>query len=300
MLKIKNLDLGIREKLDVLVLDVTEATTKGGKPYVIFTVTDGEATVKIRKWDCVATDYERAKNTVVEMNVKSSMYNGEITYDTDFAVFSKKPMDEFIKKVPGDIQKMMDEILERVSRIADAELRSMVENILLQEKDRLLYWAAAKSHHHALYGGLLYHMYRMGKNADMQCDLYPNLDRDILVAGAYLHDIGKLIELDTNKLGNADYTTEGSLLGHIYIGMEYLEKNQGTVDQKKLLHLKHMIASHHGCPEWGALMAPKTAEAQMLHFLDMIDSRMYMFEDTYKTMESDTIVKTPSGSVYKF
>lgn len=300
MLKLKDLDLGVREKLDVLVTDVAEAETKTKKPYVIFVVTDGDTVAKVRKWDCRGIEYERAVNRVVSMNVKSSMYGGEVTYDTDMAVYSDASVSDFVRKVPEEIGKMYEEITKRVKRFQDESLRNMMLTVLEQNEEKLMYWAAAKSQHHALYGGLLYHMYRMGKNADMQCDIYSTLNRDILVAGAYLHDIGKLKELETNSLGNADYTTEGNLLGHLYLGMETLEKYKESVDEKTLMHLKHMIASHHGTLEWGAIVEPKTAEAQMLHFLDMMDSRMYTFEEQYKDMESDSFSKTGKGQIYKF
>lgn len=302
MLKLKNLDLGVREKLDVLVTDVTEAETKTKKPYVIFTATDGEQTVKVKKWDCCLSDYERAKNHVITMNIKAGTYGGETTYDTDMAVYSDADVKQFIPSVPGNIEEMIRTMKNRADAFSNNALKECVQFFLKTEKERLNHWAAAKRNHHALYGGLVYHMYRMGKAADALCDVYQDLDRDLLVAGAYLHDIGKLQELDTNELGIAEYTTEGNLFGHLYLGMQMLDEYTKDHDLPTDIgwQLKHMIASHHGTREWGAVVEPKTAEAQMLHYLDMIDSRMYVFEEMYNNMESDSFEKSPIGQIYKF
>ena len=128
-----------------------------------------------------------------------------------------------------------------------------------------------------------------------------------MIAGTYLHDIGKLKELETDILGASKYTTIGNMLGHLYIGAEivseYNQKMEEPVDEEILLQLKHMILSHHGKKEWGAVVEPKTIEAQMLHLLDLFDSRMYIFEDAYKNAEPGVATNPIFGigtSVYKF
>lgn len=303
---LKDLDMGIREQVDVLLLNVEERETKTGKSYTVLKVTDGEIEVDVKKWDSVLTDYEHLRNSVVTLNIKTSMYGTEITYDTDMVLHSSKSVEEFVPKVPIDCKETFHQIMERVSHISNDYIRVLTKHILANHKDQLLYWSAAKGNHHALYGGLLYHMYRMMENADAQCDLYPTLDRNIMIAGTLLHDIGKLKELDTNELGVADYTRDGSLLGHAYIGMNMVQEYGAALDVPSdiIVQLQHMIAAHHGNLEWGAISVPKTMEAQMLHLLDMIDSRMYMFEDTMKTMEpnkpSNKIYGLGGVSIYKF
>ena len=304
-MKFKNLGMGIREIMDVLLLDVVERETKNGKSYTVLTVTDGEQTIDVKKWDSVLADYENLKNTVVTLNVKSSMYGSDLTYDTDIVTRSHKPVSDFIPKVPLEPTQMMNDIMARIQQMQDNKLRKLVEMVFNDHQSELMYWAAAKGMHHALYGGLLYHIYRMGMNADAQCNIYPELNRDLLVAGAYLHDIGKLMELNTSTLGTAEYTTTGSLVGHAYLGMHMLEDygKKCDVPQNTVLQLQHMVASHHGNLEWGAVTVPQTMEAQMLHYLDMIDSRMYMYEDTYKVLEPGKPSNKIFGlgtSVFKF
>lgn len=306
MMKLKDLDMGIREQVDVLLLNVEERETKTGKSYTVLTVTDGDMIVEVKKWDSILVDYEHFKNSVITLNVKCSMYGNDITYDTDSVFCSTKPITEFIPKAPIDFKVTFDKIMDRVNKIGNDYVRTLTEQILTNHKERLLYWSAAKGNHHALYGGLLYHMYRMMENADMQCNLYPTLDRNIMIAGTLLHDIGKLKELDTNELGVADYTRDGSLLGHAYMGMNMVQEygSKLNVPTDIVVQLQHMIAAHHGNLEWGAISVPKTMEAQMMHFLDMIDSRMYIFEDTIKSMEpnkpSNKVYGLGGVSIYKF
>lgn len=305
MRKLNELEVGTKKEINVLVTGLEERMTKNNRPYVVFKVTDGEITADVRKWDSTLVEYSCFKDTVVNMDIRTSVYNDNRSYDTDIILPTSLPVTDFVRKVPEDISMMMSSILERVKQISTPELREMLFGIIMDFKQPLMYWAAAKSMHHNLYGGLLYHMYRMGKNADLQCDIYPMLNRDLLICGVYLHDIGKLQELDTSIMGSADYTLTGSLLGHLYLGMNLVEEYtlRFKLPEELKLQLLHMIASHHGKQEYGALVVPKTLEAEMLHFLDMIDSKMYAIEDTLTNMGDDqnsALVKSLNTTIYRF
>ena len=154
--------------------------------------------------------------------------------------------------------------------------------------------SAAKAMHHNIYGGLAYHTYRMILAAYKLCEVYSLLNRELLVCGTALHDIGKLFELKTTDTGIASYTDMGNLFGHALLGIEMIDRevwrqNQAiggrSYNSEQVAMLKHMIASHHGQPEWGAIRAPSIPEALILHELDMIDSRMYMYEENFASME---------------
>lgn len=305
MRKLNELEVGTKKDLNVLVIGLEERMTKNNRPYVVFQVTDGESVADVRKWDATVVEYDCLKNTVVNMDIRTSVYNNNRTYDTDMVLPTSLPASDYVRKVPEDIAMMMSSIMDRVKKIEMPELRDMLLAILMDYKQPLMYWAAAKSMHHNLYGGLIYHMYRMGKNADLQCDLYPMLNRDLLISGVYLHDIGKLQELDTSIMGTAEYTLTGSLLGHLYLGMNLLEDYalRFKIPEDTKLQLLHMMASHHGKQEYGAIVVPKTLEAEMLHFLDMIDSKMYAMEDALSNMGEDqnsTLVKSVNSTIYRF
>lgn len=305
MRKLNELEVGTKKEINVLVTGLEERMTKNNRPYVVFQVTDGETVADVRKWDATVAEYDCLKDTVVNMDIRTSVYNNNRTYDTDMVLPTSLPASDYVRKVPEDIAMMMSSIMDRVKKIEMPELRDMLLAILMDYKQPLMYWAAAKSMHHNLYGGLIYHMYRMGKNADLQCDLYPMLNRDLLVCGVYLHDIGKLMELDTSIMGSAEYTLTGSLLGHLYLGMNLLEDYalRFKIPEDTKLQLLHMMASHHGKQEYGAIVVPKTLEAEMLHFLDMIDSKMYAMEDALSNMGEDqnsALVKSVNSTIYRF
>ena len=185
--KLKELDLGIREQVDALVLDVMERETKTGKPYVVLKVTDGDTTAEVKKWDARLDDFLPVKNTAVVLNVKASLYGNETTYDTDSCVRSKRPPEDFIRKAPIDLDGTLDAIGSRLDAIADPDLKALMTAIFRDKKSQLRMWSAAKTVHHAIYGGLLYHSYRMMQAADALCQFYPAVDKDLVASGAMLH-----------------------------------------------------------------------------------------------------------------
>ena len=147
---------------------------------------------------------------------------------------------------------------------------------------------AAKRMHHAYLGGLLVHCLSMAVLADKLAAHYNGLDRDLLIAGAILHDVGKLREFDYATV--IDYSDEGRLLSHIVIGLEMLDEKLRQIpdvprDQANLL--KHMIVSHHGEPAFGALEPPKTVEAVVLHYIDDLDSKINAVREFMAKEDSD-------------
>jgi 3'-5' exoribonuclease len=175
----------------------------------------------------------------------------------------------------------------------DFSLTALTVRILSSNLKAFTKSSAAKGMHHNIYGGLAYHTYRMIRSAYSICEVYPLLNRELLVCGTALHDIGKLIEMKTTDTGIASYTDMGNLFGHPLLGIEMIDHEVWNKDQaiggrsynrEQVAMVKHMIASHHGQPEWGAKRYPSTPEAMILHELDMIDSRMYMYEENFAQM----------------
>ena len=144
----------------------------------------------------------------------------------------------------------------------------------------------------------------MAKASEVYTNIY-EVNGDIITAGVILHDIGKLKELDTDDLGSASFTTEGRLFGHLLLGVMMIEevaKEIGTPNEI-VEQLEHIIASHHGKYEYGAIALPATKEAEIVYMLDMADSRIYMYEEAYKKVEPGEMsdyVKGLDKSVIKF
>ncbi len=154
-----------------------------------------------------------------------------------------------------------------------------------------MHFPAAKRHHHALKGGLLYHTLSMLKIGMVLAPLYPFINADLLYAGIILHDLGKVDEMISDPNGIvSDYTTEGKLLGHIVTGIADLKlkgEELGT-DPEILLLLEHMLLSHHYEAEYGSPKRPMFAEAELLHHIDVIDARMNTMERIQNTLEPGT------------
>ena len=186
----------------------------------------------------------------------------------------------------------------------DFSLTALAVRLLMKDYEAFYSSSAAKSMHHNLYGGLVYHTSRMVDAAFAICEVYPMLDRELLVCGTAIHDLGKLKELKTSDTGAASYTTEGSLLGHALLGIEMIDEEvrerdaangRQTYDREDIMCIKHLIASHHGKLEWEAIKLPAMPEAMVLHELDMIDSRIYIYEETFSKTEPGTLSEPVFG-----
>jgi 3'-5' exoribonuclease len=198
------------------------------------------------------------------------------------------------------------QIAEAIKQIADPRLLALSERFLQQHGERFRRAAAARSNHHARRGGLLEHTAGMMKSALALCAVYPDLNRDLLIAGVLFHDVGKLWETCPPERGfGIETELRGELLGHLSIGIELINalwrelpkdewKTLSPVSEEVRLHLLHLIASHHGQLEFGSPVLPKTPEAALLHFIDNIDARLEMFSEAYLSASpSETGVSTP-------
>ncbi len=184
-----------------------------------------------------------------------------------------------------DGETMFSELVEIANtRIPEGGLRDLVLLLLQEHQSVLLEAYAAKRHHHAFVGGLLEHMLSVTRNAVFLADRYgdyytemtPPLDRGLVVAGAILHDIGKVRELDASPTG-AEYTTSGQLIGHILQGRDLVREAAAQVDilPEQLLRLEHVIISHQRLPEWGSPKPPMIPEAVLVHYADDIDAKFH-------------------------
>lgn len=189
-------------------------------------------------------------------------------------------------------------ITDAVATISDPRIKALCEQFLSQHGPRFRRAAAARGNHHARRGGLLEHTSRMMASALALCGVYPELNRDLVIAGVLFHDTGKLWETCPPERGFGIVPElRGELLGHLSIGIELVnslwrELSKEGWDQLSpssedvRLHILHLVASHHGQLEFGSPVMPKTPEAALLHFVDNIDARMEMFFTAYQAIPS--------------
>ncbi|HOO26550.1 MAG TPA: HD domain-containing protein, partial [Clostridiales bacterium] len=187
-------------------------------------------------------------------------------------------MEDLVPSSEHSGDKMLEEIFKVVESFEDVELKNLVLAVLNEHKEKIVYWPAAFRLHHAMRGGLLYHTLSILRLAQGVCKVYPFVNKDLLFAGVILHDLAKTGEFDVTEAGIATgYTTDGTLVGHLVRGameIERIGKELGT-PKETLMLVEHMIISHHGEPEFGAVVRPMFLEAELLSQLDMMDARVY-------------------------
>lgn len=213
-----------------------------------------------------------------------------------------KPGDDFDKSElipvsPEDPAKLYEEIMLTAESFSNTDLKNIVKTALTEYKESFVSTPGAKSVHHAFIGGLAYHTCGMLRTAKALCSVYPTIKEELLCTGVIIHDIAKIQEFEVGPVGLVtDYTMQGKLLGHIFMGAKYIGElcEKLNVDKELSTILQHMILSHHGLPEHGSAIKPMMLEAEMLHICDMIDSRV----EIYKEATKDVAKGEFSGKVF--
>lgn len=303
--------------------DVTEyymvksATLKVGsnrKTYLDLLLCDKTGEISGKKWDIADEEIagiERIKEghvikvraTVTEWNgarqlrvMRIRMTNAEDGIE----------MFDYIKAAPEKPEDMFEYIHGKAEAFEDEEYRKLCLILLENNKDRLLYYPAASRNHHAELAGLLYHEKRMLMTAERVCEVYTGLDKELLMTGVIIHDIEKLNEIESNEQGiSPGYSFEGKMLGHLVMGVRELDKiaEDISMSREKAVMLEHMMLSHHYEPEFGSPKKPLFPEAEMLHYLDMIDAKMFDMEEALEKTEpgnfSERVWTLDNRTIYK-
>ena len=257
-------------------------TTRTNKPFLILDFTDKTGHIKGKMWEDAASAYQAlTEGLVVKVRAGVEEYQGA----AELKVLRIRPVDSenggdytrFLPTSGRDPEVDWDVIQHAVSQMVHPGLQQLLTN-LLDDSDFVSAYQTApagKRWHHGYLGGLLEHSASLVGLAGKMCDHYTALNRDLLVAGAVLHDVGKLQELRFDT--TIDYTVRGRLEGHITLGAQFVEeraKGIEDLDELTLVQLKHLILSHQGSRENGCPVEPMTREAFVLYFLDEIDSKL--------------------------
>ena len=281
-------------------------TTKQGKPYLEIVLADADGSMSIKVWDNAPWHGAFAPlqaNTAVAVTGNWQMNQ----YGMDASDLDVRPLtpDEEETMLSGSPQlharqeSDWAQINEMVAGIRDPRLNMLCRALLETFEGRFRRSGAARGFHHARRGGLVEHTAGVMRNADALCGAYPQLNRDLLLAGALFHDCGKMWENCFEEHSFVmPYVESGEMLGHITMGIEIINKLWSRIytDERKELwkdlhpaseqvrmHLLHLVASHHGVLEYGSPVMPKTPEALILHHADDMDAKMEMFAQAYAT-----------------
>ncbi len=264
-----------------LVRDKIIGMAKNGRPYLSLKLMDCTGEVEGRIWENVDEISARFdKDDFIEVAGKASVYMGKM----QLVIQQLSRLDEtavdladFLPVAGRSIPEMVEELSALVAAMKEPALKTLMEKFLSDADFMAAYSRApaAKAMHHVYLGGLLEHSLAVARLAEDICSRYPDLNRDLLMTGALLHDVGKVAELRYQRA--FEYTDAGKLLGHIVIGVEMVDQKIRDIEdfpETLSIHLKHLLLSHHGQYEYGSPKRPKTIEAVILNFLDDLDSKI--------------------------
>jgi 3'-5' exoribonuclease len=276
-------------------------TTRGGKPYLKCLLRDATGEISARQWSFDDQNFpELEASGFVHVAGHTQLYNGQVQLIVEqirAVEVSEEEMAALMPTTSRDIDEMFSEVNGLLSSLSHPAMKALADAYLGDEELMRAFRMApaAATIHHAWIGGLLEHTLQVMKLADVMLPLYPDLNRDIVLLGLFLHDLGKTAELSWEQGFN--YTTDGNLIGHVVRGAIWLQvkaavagKESGhKLPQDALRILQHIIISHHGVPEFGAAKIPSTPEAVFVSILDNLDAKTQLALTAARRGESPEI-----------
>ena len=265
-----------------LVKDMRLGETKNGKPYLSLVLMDNSGEIDCRVWDNAPQIAEICQpGKVVMILAQSQQYKGIVQLKVVNAEeVDQKTIDlaDFLPSTPGDINVMSQELIHYVENVKDEFIKKLLMSFV---EDSDLWEAfkkapAAKNMHHAYIGGLLEHTLAICRLVRLTSNLYPAINPSLLLAGAFLHDFGKIKEFSFETLP-FNYTDQGRLIGHMVITLEMVQNKIDSINEfpeETAILIKHLVLSHHGRHEYGSPAVPMIREAFALSFLDDFDAKM--------------------------
>lgn len=286
-LLIEKLSVGDELEGFYLLKDAVLKTSSAGKPFLAGSIADMSGSIEIKVWDysgpigASQSDIGRIikiRGTVSEFkgNLQLVLSNLRMANDSDEYDISR-----LVPTAPIDRDATAAEVVRMINSIDDSDYRKLAVAMFERHREKFLSIPAAKSVHHGFVSGLLMHTANMMKAADFLSGLYPEvIDRSLLLVGTLLHDFAKEREFSFSEVGLVtEYSMKGQLLGHLVMGATEVAQlaNELGIPESKSVLLQHMILSHHGEPEYGAAVRPMCAEAELLSYIDNMDSRMEIY-----------------------
>jgi len=270
------------EVLTTLLVHTKEIRQKKtGEPYLSLTLGDRTGEIDAKMWDNVAeVMHAFERDDFVKVKGRLHVYNNRLQltiHKLRKLEDSEVDLADYLPASTRDPAEMLAELRQIGATIANAHLRALVEAFLQDEEIARLYQRApaAKYIHHAYLGGLIEHVISLCHLCRLAAQHFSDLDADLLLAGAILHDVGKIYELTYER--SLGYSSEGQLVGHIAIGLRLIEQKLRQLPDfppRLRLLLEHLVVSHHGTLEFGSPKLPLFPEALVLHYLDDLDAKL--------------------------
>ena len=283
---VKDLVDGERVSGALLVTGVNKGVTDKGQVYLNVTLQDKTGSIEAKKWEVSDEDLElfTIGNVVFVEGVVNLYKNANQLKINNAASVSPSDVDfsNFQKVSPIPLEDMKKKLDHYLNSFKDKDVELVTKTVIHHFYDKYITYPAAVRIHHEFGSGILHHSLAMADLAEEVAKLYPQVDRDLLIAGCLIHDIGKTVEYE--KPLTPTITLEGKLAGHISIMYAEFRKIVGPLNIKSEvpLLLEHMILAHHGTLEFGSPVLPTTREALLLSMIDLLDSRMMVLDKAFE------------------
>jgi 3'-5' exoribonuclease len=269
--------------------------TRRGDPYISLELADRSGSVEAKIWDQVAKYKDSfSEKEFVAVNGRAGIYQDQLQLEIKTIRRCREEevdLEQFLRKARADLVELEETLRLLVSELKERNLCELLGRLLEDEgfMERFRRAPAAKSYHHPYLGGLLEHTVSVALVCDKVCNLYPGVDRELLISAAILHDVGKVKELEYGRA--ILYSDEGRFLGHLVLGDEMVREliqDMPGFPPELEMRLRHAILSHHGELEWGSPKQPMTMEALILHHVDNLDAKANSFmEVAERRIEGD-------------
>ena len=279
-----------------LVKSCEKKNAKNGTVYLDLILTDSTGEINAKIWDYREGSYLPKLHSIVKIRGTQSVYNNRaqltINKIRDIWDSDNVSLSDFVPSSEYDGKFLLETIFSIINDFENDELKKLVKAVLDEYGEKMEEWPAATRNHHAMRGGLLTHTLSIVRLCEAVAEIYPSVDRELLVAGAILHDICKVDEFNVSPVGLAEsYTVNGELLGHLVMGAMAVDRigREAGISDETLMLIEHMLISHHNIPEYGAAKRPMFLEAEILAHLDNLDAAIYEIEDAVRNIKPGEI-----------
>ncbi len=300
MIDVQRMQPGEAVHAPFLVMEKNLASSQKGSPYLALRLRNQTGVIEGRVWDR-AEEWSRLfrQGDVIRVRGRAVQYRNVLQlsiHGIERLAPEEVVPGDYLPRSAQDTETMFAELLSWIEKVQTPCLRDLLRSVFLDDgvAARFRVAPAAKGFHHDYLGGLLEHTLAVTRLLEDAANRYPAADRDLLLAGGLLHDLGKIQEFTYD--GVFDYTNQGRLVGHIVLGVELVDAHVAALPgfpEQAAMELRHLILSHHGLLEYGSPKRPKTLEALMVHHMDDLDAKINAFQKSFTEMRDETADWTP-------
>lgn len=273
-----------------MIKELNEKKDKNGNGFLDMTVIGSDKKEYAAKVWRFENNGQFEAGQVIEIEYTVDNYKGKSQLNiTSIKAAPDEMIKDFVPSSEYSGETVFTILLNKVNNFKDDELKKIVSSIMLKNREKLQVYPAAYRLHHAIVGGLMLHTASIVEMAEKTCLVYPNINRELLLSGAILHDVAKTFEMETGKTGLCTgYSVGGELIGHLVKGAMFVEETAKElgIEGEKVILLEHMILSHHSEPEYGSPVRPMFLEAEILSALDSLDATIFEINNATSKTEA--------------